>query len=130
MEQDLTVSERARTTIHVNAGILFLRFLAAHSLSLLVGVALSLLTLPLWTRILYRITDKDPAAQVSWAWYLLTLAPFYLAISTLTLLVVYVMWTGASAKMKSWRRVLRVTVWIHLFLLLFVNMILGGRAMP
>jgi len=124
------MSERSRTTTPVNAGILLLRFLGAHSLSLILGIALSLLTLPLWTGLLYRISGNDPAAQVSWTWYLLTLAPFYLVLSTLTLLVVYPMWTGASEKMKSWRRVLRVTVWIHLFLLLFINLILGSRAIP
>ena len=124
------MSERSRTTAPVNAGILFLRFLGAHSLSLMLGIALSLLTLPLWTGLLYRISGNDPTAQVSWTWYLLTLAPFYLVLSTLTLLVVYPIWTGASAKMKSWRRVLRVTVWIHLFYLLFINLILGSRAIP
>jgi hypothetical protein len=124
------VTERSRITTPVNAGILFLRFLGAHGLSLIIGVALSLLSLPLWAGLLYRVTGKDPSAQVSWAWYLLTVAPFYLVISTLTLLVVYVMWTGASDKMKSWRRVLRVTAWIHIFLLVGINLIVGGRVIP
>jgi len=124
------VSERSRTTTPVHAGILFLRFLGAHSLSLLLGLALSLLTLPLWTGLLYRLRGNDPAAPVSWTWYLLTLAPFYLVLSTLTLLVVYPMWTAASEKMKSWRVVLRVTLWIHFFYLLSINLMLGSRAIP
>ena len=111
-------------------GILFLRFFGAHCLSLIVGTALSLLTLPLWSRLLYSIRGIDPTNQLPWAWYLFVLAPFYLVLSTLTMLVTYTIWTGASEKMKSWRRVLRLTIWLHLFLLLSINLILGGRMLP
>ncbi len=113
-----------------NAGILLLRFLGAHSLSLLVGIAISMLTQPLWTWLLYRILGREPSAPISWVWYLFTLAPFYLVLSTLTVLVTYTMLTGASEKVKSWRRVVRITLWIHLFILLSINLILGGRMIP
>jgi hypothetical protein len=113
-----------------NAGLLFLRFLGAHILSLIAGLALSLLTLPLWTALLYRLSGRETVAQATWQWYILTLAPFYVVITTLIVLVIYPMWTGASEKMKRWRRVLVVTLWVHIFILLGVNLILGGRALP
>lgn len=120
---------KPRTARSVSVGILFLYFLSAHVLSLGASLALSLLTLPLWTDFLYRVSGRESIAQVSWAWYLLTLAPFYLVLTTLTILVIYVMWTGASDRLRTWRRVMGVTLWVHLFFLLFLNLILGGRAL-
>lgn len=112
----------------VNAFILFVRFVAAHLLWLATGLLLSLLTLPLWTWPLYWLTAKT--GQASWGWYLLTLAPFYVAVSTLIILVLYPMWTGASDRSKRWKRILNVTAWIHLSLLILINLIVGSRFLP
>jgi hypothetical protein len=124
------MTQKTHSTTQTNVGILLLRFLGAHSLSMLLGIAASILTQPLWTWLLYRISGREATAAISWTWYLFTLAPFYVVLSTLTLLVTYVMMTGASEKAKSWQRVLRITLWIHLFILLSVNLILGGRMIP
>ena len=124
------MTEKIHTTKHTNAGILFLRYLGAHLLCLLLGTAISILTQPLWTWFLYRVSGREPDATIPWVWYLFTLAPFYLVLSTLTILVTYAMMTAASEKTKSWRRVLRITMWIHLFFLLFINLLLGGRMLP
>ncbi len=121
--------EKTRSITQTNAGILFLRFLGAHILILLLGTAVSMLTQPLWTWLLYRISGRE-ATSIAWTWYLFTLAPFYLVLSTLTILVTYMMMTGASEKVKSWQRVLRITMWIHLFILLSINLLLGGRMIP
>jgi MFS-type transporter involved in bile tolerance (Atg22 family) len=52
------------------------------------------------------------------------------ALSTLTILVLYPMWTGASDRSKSWRRIITVTVWVHVGFLLFINLIVGSRFIP
>jgi hypothetical protein len=124
------VNQRSRIPAPVNAGILFLRLLSAHLLCLVAGLVLSLLTLPLWARLLYLVTGRDHTAGVSWLWYLLTLAPFYLAISTLTIFVLYPIWISAGDGSKNWQRVLTITAWIHLVLLLFINLIVGSRFIP
>jgi hypothetical protein len=124
------VTQNSPKPAPVNAGILLLRFLAAHLLSLAGGLLLSLVTLPLWTGLLYLITGKEQGEPLSWLWYLLTLAPFYVALSTLTILVLYPMWTGASDRSKSWRRIITVTVWVHVGFLLFINLIVGSRFIP
>jgi hypothetical protein len=124
------VTQNSHSSTRVNALILFLRFLAAHLLSLAGGLLLSLVTLPLWTGLLYLITGKEQGEPLSWLWYLLTLAPFYVVISTLTMLVLYPMWTGASDRSKSWRRIVTVIVWIHVVYLLLVNLIVGIRFIP
>ncbi len=112
----------------VNAFVLLLRFGASHLLCLAGGLLLSLVSLPLWTWPLYWLTEKE--GTPSWGWYLLTLAPFYGAITTLVILVLYPMWTGTSDKSKRWRPILRVTFWVHLFFLLFINLIVGSRFIP
>jgi hypothetical protein len=124
------VTEHSPGSAPVNAGILFLRFFAAHLLSLAGGLVLSLLTLPLWTWYLYWITGSERAGSPSWIWYLLTLAPFYLVLSTLTISVLYPMWTGASDRAKRWRPILKVVIWVHVGLLLFINLIVGSRFIP
>jgi hypothetical protein len=124
------VTQNPHSPTRVNALLLFLRFLAAHLLSLAGGLLLSLVTLPLWTGLLYLITGKEQGEPLSWLWYLLTLAPFYVALSTLTILVLYPMWTGASDRSKSWRRIITVTVWVHVGFLLFINLIVGSRFIP
>jgi hypothetical protein len=124
------VTQNSHSSTRVNALILFLRFLAAHLLSLAGGLLLSLVTLPLWTGLLYLVTGKEQHGPLSWIWYLLTLAPFYVALSTLTILVLYPMWTGASDRSKSWRRIITVTVWVHVGFLLFINLIVGNRFIP
>lgn len=113
-----------------NAGILFLRFLAAHLLALAVGMGLSLLTLPLWTRLVYWASGREMTRTVVWEWYLLVLAPFYVVISSLAILLIYTIWTGGSERIKSWQRVLWVTVGIHLPLLVLINAFVGGRSLP
>lgn len=129
-EDSLQMTERIRATTHTNAGILSLRFLAAHLLCLFGGVAISMLTQPLWSWLLYRINGREQAGAIPWAWYLFVLAPFYAVLSTLTVLVTYTLMTGATEKVKSWQRVLRITFWIHIVILLFINFILGGRMLP
>ena len=117
-------------TKHVNAAILFLRFFVLHAICLVSAILLSIVSLPLWTALLYRIVGKTSPGQVGWEWYLFVLSPFYIAISTFAILVVYIMWTGAGDRLKSWRTVGTVTACLHLLVLLFVNVIVGGRALP
>lgn len=124
------MTQNSRLHPPVNAFVLFLRFVAAHLLCLAIGLLGSLLSLPLWTWPLYWLTGKERGDGASWGWYLLTLAPFYVAVSTLLILVLYAMWTGASDKSKRWSRILTVIAWIHLSLLVLLNLIVGGRFLP
>lgn len=121
------IEQQRKTT---NAGILLLRFLGAHILCTALGIGLSLLMLPLWTALVYRVSGREVVETPAWAWYLLVITPFYLAIASLTILVVYTIWTGGGETMKRWRNVLRVTAWLHGIILLLINLFVGGRALP
>ena len=119
----------------VNAIVLFLRLFGAHLLLLVAGLAVFVLSRPLWSGLIKstwgRVAESiavqispEPTALYS---LLAFFAPFYLVITTLVLLVAWPMWTTVHDHTKTWRRVFVANTWIHAGTLLLLLTILNVR---